>query len=88
MSENKLVLYGDGEHDDTIALQAWLNDEPVVFPDGTIVGDSLRNLKFKLSNHLVDKGLRTNISEIVGCEFTGGGLIVKTEWVKVVKQNA
>jgi len=28
------VLYGDGIHDDTVALQAWFDEKPVVWPNG------------------------------------------------------
>lgn len=35
MSE-KLVIYGDGEHDDTEALEAWYRGESVYWPDGRL----------------------------------------------------
>ncbi len=38
------VLWGDGRHDDTIALNAWGAGRPVVRPDGTPVGKVLRDL--------------------------------------------
>ncbi len=73
MNETKQLktLYGDGKHDDSDALQAWLNGEPVAFTDGTLVGELLTNLKFKMSNHLVDNRLRNNKSEVKECAFIG-----------------
>lgn len=31
------VLYGDGVHDDTVALESWMNGQPVIHPNGNPV---------------------------------------------------
>lgn len=33
--ENRYVAFGDGEHDDTLAVQAYLNGKEVINADGT-----------------------------------------------------
>jgi hypothetical protein len=47
----KLVLYGDGIHDDTEALRGWFqgNYENVVWPDGSPVGRTLLHGTYLLS---------------------------------------
>lgn len=45
-SKEKHVLYGDGKHDDTLALQAWFNGEDVEWPDGTPVGNRIEGKRF------------------------------------------
>lgn len=32
----KMIIYGDGEHDDTEALEAWYRNESVYWPDGRV----------------------------------------------------
>lgn len=46
------VLYADGEHDDTDALESWLNGEDVIFPEGESVGDELLFKQFKVSDYI------------------------------------
>jgi hypothetical protein len=51
-SASQLVptLYGDGTHDDTKALQAWFDNEPVMWLDGTPVNPrNLSGYLFRLS---------------------------------------
>jgi hypothetical protein len=45
-----LALWGDGQHDDTAALNAWFRGETVVWGDnGKIVGAEIADRAFKLS---------------------------------------
>ncbi len=45
-----LVLWGDGRHDDTFALNAWLRGEDAVWAaDGEPVGDRIAGRAFRLS---------------------------------------
>lgn len=43
-----LVLYADGQHDDTLAFEAWLRGARLHYPDGQAVGDDLRNKTIRL----------------------------------------
>lgn len=44
------VLWGDGEHDDTKALNAWLSGEPAIWADnGAPVGPAISGHSFRLS---------------------------------------
>lgn len=44
------VLWGDGTHDDTKALNAWLNGEPAIWADsGAPVGGTITGHSFRLS---------------------------------------
>jgi hypothetical protein len=54
LPRKKYVLYGDGIHDDTEALQAWFNGdyEDVCHPDGSPVGKKLWNGKYRLTGTL------------------------------------
>jgi len=46
-----LVLWGDGRHDDTFALNAWLRGEDAVWAfDGAPVGDTIAGHAFRLSS--------------------------------------
>lgn len=56
----KHVLYGDGIHDDTKALQAWLNGQPVDRPWGpTMNRFYLDSGEYRISNTL----------QVEGCQF-------------------
>lgn len=44
-----LTLWGDGVHDDTAALQAWFERQPVQWPDGRPVGHAITGGTFKTS---------------------------------------
>lgn len=70
------ILYADGVHDDTEALQAWARKEPVVWADGTPVGDHITKKKFFINpeDHLfkvgnVDGYIRDEKSTITDCIF-------------------
>ena len=46
----EIVLWGDGKHDDSAALNAWLRGEPAVWADnGQPVGASIAGRSFRLS---------------------------------------
>ena len=51
------VLYGDGIHDDTAALQAWFDGTPLRFAKEVLLlnGDTLFGKKFLISNTIVLK---------------------------------
>lgn len=44
------ILYGDGKHDDTAALNAWGAGRAVKRPDGTMLGERLENGHFLVSD--------------------------------------
>ena len=50
--QEALRLYGDGVTDDTAAMQAWLNGEPVWGPAGTQMGRVLLGGSYRISNTL------------------------------------
>lgn len=55
---NAPVIRGDGIHDDTAGLQAWLNGEPfrlagAALAGGFIVGDTLKGGRYLLSSTLI-----------------------------------
>jgi hypothetical protein len=46
-----VVLWGDGRHDDTAALNAWLRGDDAIWADiGTLVGAAIRGRNFRLSS--------------------------------------
>jgi hypothetical protein len=46
----EIVLWGDGKHDDTYALDAWLRGEPAIWADsGAPVGTTISGRSFRLS---------------------------------------
>lgn len=47
---SKTILHADGEHDDSLALNAWFRGEPVYHPDGRLVGDVLSHQLFLVSD--------------------------------------
>lgn len=48
----RYVLYGDGKHDDTEALQAWFDHRTVYYADGSLVENELRPAGYWLSKTL------------------------------------
>jgi hypothetical protein len=51
------VLYGDGKHDDTEALQAWFDGDRVVYSDGAVAGGpTLANREFLISGPITLRG--------------------------------
>jgi hypothetical protein len=46
------VLYGDGRHDDTVALNAWGAGRPVVWPDGSAVGPTIASCIFWVTGQI------------------------------------
>lgn len=59
------VLYGDGVHDDTLALQAFLDGKPVIGADGQPIKDIVRSMVFKLSDTIYFRGSSKN--QIIAC---------------------
>lgn len=47
-----LIIHGDGVTDDGPAINAWIRDEPVFWPDGTPVGDTVIDLTIATSEVL------------------------------------
>jgi hypothetical protein len=46
-----LLLWGDGAHDDTLALNAWWRGDPVIWAQtGEAVGDTIASRDFRLSS--------------------------------------
>ena len=46
----EIVLWGDGRHDDTKALNAWLRGQPAIWGDsGEPVGAAIAGRRFRLS---------------------------------------
>lgn len=50
---DSLILYGDGIHDDTKAMQAFLDGQRVLNADGTVRGSGIRSETFLLSGPLL-----------------------------------
>jgi len=46
------ILYGDGEHDDADALQAWLDGKRVTYLDGSLVGDTVQGNRLLISKSI------------------------------------
>lgn len=69
------VLYGDGQHDDTRALQAFVNGEKVIYSDGTParMADGLRAGTYSVMSvaTLPSRNVSTCPSDVVikGCTF-------------------
>ncbi len=65
------VLYGDGRHDDTAALNAWGAGSPVVWSDGREVGSTISNGMFLITATLVLT--RTDPCALIGNMFNHRG---------------
>jgi hypothetical protein len=48
--QEALRLWGDGFHDDTAALQAWMDGKPVIGVNGTLVGRVLFGGQYRVSD--------------------------------------
>jgi hypothetical protein len=48
----EIILYGDGLHDDTEALQAWINMERVYWTDGKLVGQKIYSKVFNVTKFI------------------------------------
>lgn len=60
------VIYGDGVHDDTEGLAAWLNGRPVVWADGRDVG------------HVLSGEFRTTRTVEINRRARGGRLLTQS----------
>ncbi|MBO0736694.1 MAG: hypothetical protein J2P48_09010 [Alphaproteobacteria bacterium] len=94
------VLWGDGEHDDTAALNAWFRGEVVVWAEtGVAVGTAIADHTFRLSSPVYvpgGTGLRLEHFRMIwpwNNEVVSGGAIVtgndpakgaRTEGIKMV----
>ena len=65
------ILYADGEHDDTEALQAYIDGKPVYFRDGERADLTRRGGMFSVSDTLYLR--RDDGPGIVNCSFRGLG---------------
>jgi len=66
------ILYGDGKHDDTAALQAWGRGEVVHRPDGEPVGQTIQDGYFVVSDTIAitrNDGVRL-ISNYFDCKMS------------------
>lgn len=61
------ILYGDGKHDDTAAMQAWLDGRQVRGRDGRLLGRTIEGGSFVISGPLVVTAPNTTITQ---CMFT------------------
>ena len=53
----EIVLWGDGRHDDTRALNAWLRGQPAIWgEDGQPVGAAIAGRRFRLSSAIYVPG--------------------------------
>lgn len=67
LPRKKYVLYGDGIHDDTEALQVWFNGdyEDVCHPDGRPTGKVLSHGEYRFTRPIIAFGPRAR-----GLEFS------------------
>lgn len=70
------VLWGDGKHDDTVALNAWAAGRPVRRPDGSDVGKVLHGGRFLVSDTIYF----TRTDE--GCQFTNNYIQTTEEFTR------
>lgn len=64
---SKIILYGDGKHDDTQALQAWVDGKDVYTKDGNKVSKSyLPSGEYKVSSTVIVDCKKTQNSLVVG----------------------
>lgn len=52
VSKPQHVLYGDGKHDDTEALQAWFDGKDVYWANGRIVNNIIKYKEFRITDTL------------------------------------
>lgn len=77
------MLWGDGKHDDTAALNAWFRGDPVVWGDtGRSVGPQIADHVFRLSSPIyISSGTGRSITHFQFVwperkELVSGGMIV------------
>lgn len=65
LSKPRYVLYGDGEHDDTDALQAWIEGGDVRWSNGGSVGNWIQGKRFIISGNGLDlrRGTRKTLTQ-------------------------
>jgi hypothetical protein len=68
--QEALRLWGDGIHDDTAALQAWLDGSPVIRGDGSMVGRVLYGGSYRVSGTIYMREDQPG-RELFGNEFHG-----------------
>jgi hypothetical protein len=80
------TLMADGTSNDTLALEAWANGDPVYWPDGSRVGDKIEGKVFGVEG-MVHLETRRKIA-IHNCEFRSLGLrdVWKLEKGDVVRE--
>ena len=79
----KIILYGDGIHDDTQALQTWIDGGRVLRPDGSTIGRHITGGDYRISNTIfLDKGVGKKLtnSYIHGHLGEDKPLLHTTEW--------
>jgi hypothetical protein len=69
-AQEALRLWGDGIHDDTAALQAWLDGRPVIRGDGSMVGRVLSGGSYRVSETIYMREDQPG-RELFGNEFHG-----------------
>jgi len=65
------ILYGDGQHDDTVALNAWIQGKPVRYANGALVGNVISGKEFRVSGVIDFTKGRRNALTIESCYFHG-----------------
>lgn len=70
MADSKHALYADLKHDDSAALQAWIDGKPVYWKDGSRVDPKLIQGKSFRIDHALTMGGTPDMS-INGCHFDG-----------------
>lgn len=65
----RLVLVADGVTDDSAALQAWVENKPVTWADGSPVGSDIRGRSFFLGTTLDLRRHRGPQRSITYCNF-------------------
>ena len=89
LGERCLILHGDGVHDDSEALQAWIDGKDMYYADGTRVGTVIsgRTLLIKQSIFLRSKEYRLITQCFLRVDLKGRGGIFFNErennaWIK------
>jgi hypothetical protein len=70
-----VILWGDGAHDDTAALQRWMNGGRVFTPEGMLRSSSqLTSQSFLISSTVIVSNMTEFPKIIEGCTFMGHGI--------------